>query len=80
MGFLILPMLATKKDLKTFGLEVRRLRTQSNLTQTELAKRVGFSCKQLNHIEYGVHWPSMEVYIGICRALGIDKIPMVGGV
>lgn len=72
-------MLATKKDLTTFGLEVRRLRTTANLSQTALAKKAGFSNKQLNHIEYGVHWPSMKAYIALCRALGIEKIPMVAG-
>ncbi len=70
-------MLATKKDLKSFGLEVRRLRNERNLSQTELADKIGFSNKHLNHIEYGTNWPSMRIYIALCRALGVEKIPLV---
>ncbi len=70
-------MLATNKDLKRLGGEIRRRRIALRLSQDALAKRAGFSNKQLNHVEYGVHWPSIEAYISLCRVLGIGPIPMV---
>ena len=70
-------MLANEKDLKKFGLEVRKAREAAKLSQTALAAKAGFSNKHLNHIEYGTNWPSMKTYIALCRALGAGKIPLV---
>ncbi len=70
-------MQATEKELKAMGREIGRARTAKKLNKTDLARHVGVSNKQIDHIENGTNWPSMKVYIGICRVLGIEQIPFV---
>jgi transcriptional regulator with XRE-family HTH domain len=70
-------MVATEKDLKALGKEMGRMRTAKNLSKTDLARKLGISTKQIDHVENGVNWPSMKVYIGLCRVLGVEQIPMV---
>lgn len=70
-------MMATEKDLKAMGREMGRLRAIKKFSKADLARRVGVSTKQIDHIEEGVNWPSMKVYIGLCRVLGLEQIPML---
>ncbi|WP_235558012.1 helix-turn-helix domain-containing protein [Sphaerimonospora mesophila] len=44
-----------------FGQELRRLRTASNLTLTDLARRVHYSKGQLSKVERGIKAPSREL-------------------
>jgi transcriptional regulator with XRE-family HTH domain len=69
--------MVTIKDLKTFGKEVRRLRLAAGLSQIALAEKIGCSNKQLDNIEWARCWPSMKVYISLCRALGMENIPLL---
>lgn len=66
----------TLQELEDFASEVRRRRRKLNVTQTEIARRVGCSVKQINNIERAVNWPSMPVYLGLCRELGF-RSPLV---
>lgn len=66
----------TLQDLSDFAAEVRRRRMKLRVTQTEIARRVGCSVKQVNNIERAVNWPSMPVYLGLCRELGF-RSPLV---
>lgn len=74
---IVLEMLGTKSELKKFGLELRRARIAAGLSQTDLAVKVDCSCSQIGHIEWGDNWPSLELYIKICRAVGVKEIPLV---
>ncbi len=62
-----------KDELKTFGEEIRRRRELRTLSQTALAHLVNISYKQLNNIECARNWPSMPVYLTLCKVLDAPK-------
>lgn len=49
--------------------EIRRLRSDAGLTQAELAKRVGFSLKQIQRWESGTVRPKLAIMDAVRRAL-----------
>jgi putative transcriptional regulator len=49
---------------------LRELRTKRNLTQAELAERIGVSRKTINTVENGIFIPSTVLALRIARALG----------
>ena len=51
---------------------LKELRTQADLTQAELAARVGVSRKTINTIENAVFVPSTLVALKLARALGVS--------
>jgi transcriptional regulator with XRE-family HTH domain len=59
-----------------FAQNVRDARIKRELSQRELAARAGCSNKQLSHVEQGRHWPSLPVYLGLCRELEQKTPPM----
>ena len=71
-------MLATKEDLRKFGVAMRRGRNARGLSQRMLAESLKVSLAQINHVERGENWPSMKVGIGICRVLKLDLAEAVG--
>ena len=60
---------------QTFGQHLRRRRQALEIMQIELAKRVGISGHNLNNIEYDHNYPSLPVYIRLCKELGMRKPP-----
>jgi transcriptional regulator with XRE-family HTH domain len=71
----------TNRDLVTLGRNIRLCRqaVNVNISQIELAKRVGISNRQLSNIEAAKNWPSLQVYIALCRELsgGGIIIPLI---
>lgn len=55
------------------GLEnrLREHRARLNLTQAELAEKVGVSRKTINTVENGVFTPSATLALRLARALGV---------
>lgn len=51
--------------------EFKHARLAKNLSQTELAKRIGVSRQTINMIENGAYNPTIELCIKICRELGV---------
>ena len=51
--------------------KLRRVRTDQNLSQGELAKRVGVSRQTVNMIENGDYNPTVELCIRLCKELGV---------
>jgi putative transcriptional regulator len=49
---------------------LRELRTKRNLTQAELAEKIGVSRKTINTVENGIFIPSTVLALRIARALG----------
>lgn len=47
------------------------------MRQSELARRLGISQKTLGNIEEGSTFPSLPLYIAICREFKLGKIPLV---
>jgi len=57
----IIHMTNGKLDARQIGERIRRLRRQMNLTQAELAARVGIRTGAMNYLENGHHLPSLPV-------------------
>lgn len=71
----------TSEDLKQarvlFGGRVRKLRENRGIIQADLSRTLGISQKTLGGIEAGQNWPSLPVYIALCRALEAGRIPFI---
>lgn len=63
-------MIAENK--KFIGEKIKQQRKRLKMTQFELAEKVGIHEKQLSRIEAGLHYPSLENFIKILRALNIN--------
>ena len=50
---------------------MKRARTEKNLSQADLAKRIGVSRQTINMIENGGYNPTIELCIRICKELGV---------
>ena len=61
-----------KKYAVCIGYRMRQERKNKNITQQELAHRLGISYSYYNNIEKGNRSCPIEVLIGICREFGIS--------
>ncbi|HXP59471.1 MAG TPA: helix-turn-helix transcriptional regulator [Dongiaceae bacterium] len=59
------------------GAAVRGRRLKLRMSQMQLAGRCGVSNKTINMVEYAHNFPSLALYIALCRALKAGKIPLV---
>lgn len=67
------------KDLRRrIAANLRSLRQIRNMTQAELARRVGIRSGPMNMIEQGQHVPSGRVLIGLAEALGTSVDAILG--
>jgi transcriptional regulator with XRE-family HTH domain len=53
------------------GNKIKKLRQEKNLTQVELAERVGIHQKQISSYERGVNTPSTDVLIKLAEAFNV---------
>jgi len=51
--------------LSEIAYEIRRVRTESGLTQDALARRCGITPTYLSKLEHGHKWPSIELLVRI---------------
>lgn len=72
--------LARSKDakaaLKNMAMQVKKIRKEMGLTQTELAQKAGCSRSIVDHIERALNYPSLPVYLALCKALGQEQPPL----
>ncbi len=54
------------------GERVQILRKRKNLSQEELASRIGIDTKSLSRLERGLHFPSLETLDRIRMELGVE--------
>ena len=59
-------------DYKKLGMRVRQQRLLNELTQAELARRVGVSSALIGHIERGEKKASMETVVALCNAMAVS--------
>ncbi|AFA47592.1 helix-turn-helix transcriptional regulator [Acetobacterium woodii] len=52
------------------NLKMKVARVENDISQEELAKRVGVTRQTIGMIEAGKFNPSLQLCIGICKALG----------
>lgn len=62
---------------EVFGTVLRRFRTNSGITQEELAFRAGVDRTFVYRIERGVRQPTITTLIGLGRALGVPACDLV---
>ncbi len=60
------------KLLKSFGKRVADVRKSKNITQNELAEKVGMSVVTIAYIETGKRWVRLSTLDKIARALKVD--------
>ena len=64
---------------KLLGDNVQRLRKKNNLTQTELAEKIGISQKHLSDIETGTKFPSAGIIEQLAHELNVQVSILFGG-
>lgn len=64
---------------KLLGDNVQRFRKKNNLTQTELAEKIGISQKHLSDIETGTKFPSAGIIEKLAQELNVQISILFGG-
>jgi transcriptional regulator with XRE-family HTH domain len=59
------------REHKLFGLEVKKLRAEKDITQEDLAFKVGVDRSYMGFVERGERNPTLGKIIKIAKALGI---------
>ena len=67
---------ASQAALKTLASSVHSLRKASGMSLKDLAEKVGCSYQVIHHIESADNFPSLAVYLAICRVFGFPNPPM----
>lgn len=62
----------TKKNLKTFGSRIQELRKKNNLTQSELAEKIGLSTNFIGMVERGERNTSIDKIFKLAKAFNIS--------
>jgi transcriptional regulator with XRE-family HTH domain len=56
---------------KQFGRRLQQVRSATDLTQEELAEKVGLTIESISNIERGIHGPSFDTLEKIILALNV---------
>lgn len=56
-------------DVKKLGKRIKLARVEQDLTQTQLAQKIGAKQKSISHYETSVSLPSLETLVKIAKAL-----------
>ncbi len=62
----------TKKNLKNFGSRIQELRKKNNLTQSELAEKIGLSTNFIGMVERGERNTSIDKIFKLAKAFNIS--------
>ena len=62
----------TKKNLKTFGSRIQELRKKNNLTQSELAEKIGLSTNFIGMVERGERNTSVDKIFKLAKAFNMS--------
>lgn len=58
-------------DPKALGARIQFYREQADMTQMELAERIGCTPQHISAIERGIKTPKLETFAEICTALNV---------
>ena len=61
-----------ESDFKLIGERIQKLRTEKNMTQSELAEKIDTNQKHLSCIEGGYHRSTLDAVVAIARALDVS--------
>lgn len=67
---------ASRTVLKLFGQAVATRRAERKLSRRQLAEAVEVSYATISHIENGENWPTVPVYLALCRVLKVGRPPL----
>lgn len=62
----------TKKNLKNFGSRIQELKKKNNLTQSELAEKIGLSTNFIGMVERGERNTSVDKIFKLAKAFNIS--------
>src|SRR5687768_15926510 len=62
------------------GAELRQARLSVAMTQEKLAVRAKLSREYVSNVERGIHSPMMDVFLRLCRALGVSAAGIVAAI
>lgn len=62
----------TKKNLKNFGSRIQELRKKNNLTQSELAEKIGLSTNFIGMVERGERNTSVDKIFKLAKTFNIS--------
>ncbi len=65
------PALATQ--LESLAWFIKRVRKERDLTQSELAAKLGISAEEVAAIESGATWPTMAQFLSLLEALDVQR-------
>lgn len=54
------------------GLRIRKFREANNMTQKQLADKIGISSSRVSNWEQGIHRPDVYILANICTALNVS--------
>lgn len=66
-------------NYQDLGARVKRLRRELNITQEQLAEKVGISTSFLGHIERGTRVASLETFVALCNTLNVSADYLLQG-
>ena len=61
-----------KDDAKKLGENLKKIRTKKNITQTELAKKLGVDKSFVSNIENGKTNPTLSTITNLAQTLGVS--------
>ncbi len=64
-------MIAEKYDAKGFGLRLRKRRRELDLSQHDLAQKLGRTTSLVSHWEHGIREPRLLDLVGLIRVLKV---------
>lgn len=62
---------------KTFGMNIRRIRKDRDLSQEALADEVGLAVTYVGQIERGLRNPTLDVVERFAKALGVKPVDLL---
>ena len=60
------------EDKKFIGLKLKQARSEANLSQGQLAEKIGISEKHISNIERGLNFPSLDTFFRLCIVLNLS--------
>lgn len=66
-----------KRDTTGFGERLKAIRIAANLTQEQLAEKVGMRAQNITRLETGGRTPSWETVLRLAEALGVSVAEFV---
>jgi len=75
--FILMAKTEDNSQLLLLANQVKKRREALGIRQMDFAEELGISNKTLAGIEAGRFWPSMALYLKLCRRLGYGDIPLI---